>query len=394
MKSKNTQPEESVEDETFSLPIEKSVLCPLQLLELDLENPRLQTGTEIVAKTERDVIESLSEIAALDELVTSICTNRYLNLEPLIVLGKSASGPFTVLEGNRRLAAIKLILDPSLAEEVGISLPARIPAGVIASFQNILVHRVKRRQDSREFIGFKHINGPQRWDAYAKAKYVTEWYKSESDDEGGISIEEIAAKMGDNNNTMRAYIYAVLIIEQAEKADVWSLSDRPKTRGRFAFSHLYTALGREEFQHALGLTGGWSSRPSMSPIAKKHLKDLGEILGYLYGSISDDRTSLIKSQNPDLKDLGCAIARPEARVVLRNRGDLDQARDASKDADAAFNDALVAASLRLSRAIALLPRYSGGDEGVSKLVREIYEQADTLTTMVERKGSRRGKIGN
>jgi hypothetical protein len=218
MKSKNTQPEESVEDETFSLPIEKSVLCPLQLLELDLENPRLQTGTEIVAKTERDVIESLSEIAALDELVTSICTNRYLNLEPLIVLGKSASGPFTVLEGNRRLAAIKLILDPSLAEEVGISLPARIPAGVIASFQNILVHRVKRRQDSREFIGFKHINGPQRWDAYAKAKYVTEWYKSESDDEGGISIEEIAAKMGDNNNTMRAYIYAVLIIEQAEKA--------------------------------------------------------------------------------------------------------------------------------------------------------------------------------
>ena len=394
MKSKNIRPEESAEDETFSLPIEKSVLCPLRLLELDLENPRLQTGTEIVAKTERDVIESLSEIAALDELVTSICTNKYLNLEPLIVLGKNASGPFTVLEGNRRLAAIKLISDPSLAEEVGISLPSHIPANVIASFQNILVHRVKRRQDSREFIGFKHINGPQRWDAYAKAKYVTEWYKSEVGDEGGISIEEIANKMGDNNNTMRAYIYAVLILEQAEKANVWSLSDRPKTRGRFAFSHLYTALGREEYQQILGLTGRWSPHPSINPIAKKHIDDLGEILGYLYGSISDDRVSLIKSQNPDLKDVGYAIARPEARAILRNRGDLDQARDASKDADAAFNDALVAASLRLDRAIALLPRYSGGDDGVSKLVRQIYEQADTLTTMVERKGSRRGKIGN
>lgn len=394
MKSKKLQPDATETDESFSLPIGESMNCPLELLELDLENPRLQTGTEIVAKTERDVIESLCEIAALDELVTSICTNEYLNLEPLIVLGKNASGPFTVLEGNRRLAAIKLISDRALADEVGISLPERIPASVIASFQNILVNRVKKREDSREFIGFKHINGPQRWDAYAKAKYVTDWYKSEIDRADGISIDKIAAKMGDNNNTMRAYIYAVLILEQAEEGSVWTLNDRPKTRGRFAFSHLYTAIGRDEYQQALGLTNKWSSRPSLRPIPKKHLVDLGEILGYLYGSVSDGRVSLIKSQNPDLRDVGYAIARPEARAILRARGDLDQARDASKDADAAFSDALVAASVRLDRAIALLPRYSGGDESVDKLVRQIFEQADTLNTMVERKGSRRGKLGN
>jgi hypothetical protein len=394
MKSKKLQPDATETDESFSLPIGESVNCPLELLELDLENPRLQTGTEIVAKTERDVIESLCEIAALDELVTSICTNEYLNLEPLIVLGKNASGPFTVLEGNRRLAAIKLISDRALADAVGISLPEHIPASVIASFQNILVNRVKKREDSREFIGFKHINGPQRWDAYAKAKYVTDWYKSEIDRADGTSIDEIAAKMGDNNNTMRAYIYAVLILEQAEEGGVWTLNDRPKTRGRFAFSHLYTAIGRDEYQQALGLTNKWSSRPSLRPIPKKHLVDLGEILGYLYGSVSDGRVSLIKSQNPDLRDVGYAIARPEARAILRARGDLDQARDASKDADAAFSDALVAASVRLDRAIALLPRYSGGDESVDKLVRQIFEQADTLNTMVERKGSRRGKLGN
>jgi hypothetical protein len=394
MKSKKLQPDATETDESFSLPIGESMNCPLELLELDLENPRLQTGTEIVAKTERDVIESLCEIAALDELVTSICTNEYLNLEPLIVLGKNASGPFTVLEGNRRLAAIKLISDRALADEVGISLPERIPASVIASFQNILVNRVKKREDSREFIGFKHINGPQRWDAYAKAKYVTDWYKSEIDRAGGISIDKIAAKMGDNNNTMRAYIYAVLILEQAEEGSVWTLNDRPKTRGRFAFSHLYTAIGRDEYQQALGLTNKWSSRPTLRPIPKKHLVDLGEILGYLYGSVSDGRVSLIKSQNPDLRDVGYAIARPEARAILRARGDLDQARDATKDADAAFSDALVAASVRLDRAIALLPRYSGGDESVDKLVRQIFEQADTLNTMVERKGSRRGKLGN
>ena len=135
-------------------------------------------------------------------------------------------------------------------------------------------------------------------------------------------------------------------------------------------------------------------RPSVNLIAKKHLPDLGEILAYLYGSVSDGRVSLIKSQNPDLRDVGLAIARPEARAILRARGELDSARDAAKEPNTAFSDALVAVNLRLERAITLLPRYSGGDESVVKLVRHIFEQADTLMTMVERKGSRRGKLGN
>lgn len=394
MKSKQQRPSELLDADVFSLPVGESLLCPLDLLELDLQNPRLQTGTELNATSEKEVIETLYEIAALDELVTSICTNKYLNLEPFIVWGKSATGPFTVLEGNRRLAAIKLISDPALAAEIGVTLPPKISPAVVASFQEILVNRVKRREDSREFIGFKHINGPQRWDAYAKAKYVTDWYKGELGHPDAISIDEIAAKMGDNNNTMRAYIYAILILEQADESDVWSLSDRPKTRGRFAFSHLYTALGREEYQQALGLTKGWSSRPSLHPISKRHLPDLGEILGYLYGSVSDARVSLIKSQNPDLRDVGYAIARPEARSILKARGELDAARDASKDPNDAFSDALVAATLRLERAIVLLPRFSGNDERVSKLIRQIFEQADTLATMVERKDSRKVKVGN
>ena len=87
-------------------------------------------------------------------------------------------------------------------------------------------------------------------------------------------------------------------------------------------------------------------------------------------------------------------SRSPKRAILRARGELDSARDASKEPNAAFNDALVAANLRLERAITLLPRYSGGDDGVSKLVHQIFEQADTLMTMVERKGNRREKLGN
>ena len=369
------------------LEVGKATLFPTDLLQIDLDNPRLQTGADFTADSEEHVIEALADIAALDELVTSICTNKYLGLEPLIVYSASGKAPFKVLEGNRRLAAIRLINTPELADSLSIKIPSKINQEVLDSIKKVLVYRVANPEDARAFIGFKHINGPQRWDAYAKAKYVTEWYKKAK---GTIGINEIAAKMGDNNNTLRAYIYAILILEQAEDAQVWSIKDKYVTKGRFAFSHLYTALGREQYQEYLGLTDGWSDTPSLKPIKKKLINNLGEVLSYIYGSKSDDRQNLVKSQNPDLKNLGLSIANEEARLILWNRGTLDEAMDALKDPSDAFHDALISTNLKIARAIQLMPKYSGGRVEIDELISQIYEQADTLQTMNERK-MRRGK---
>jgi hypothetical protein len=297
------------------------------LLRLDFNNPRLQTGIDLEIKGEAELISVLSDIAALDELVTSICTNRYLNLEPLIVISNSDNGPFTVLEGNRRLAAIKLIQNPVMAQQLGITIPVPVQPEVLESIKNLLAYRVEKTEDARAFIGFKHINGPQRWDAYAKARYVTDWYKKSK---RTVGIDSIAAMMGDNNNTLRSYIYSVLMLEQAEEEELWTIKDRANT-GRFAFSHLYTAIGRKEYQVFLGLTDGWVDKPPLRPIKDKFLNKLGEVLGYMYGVKSDDRQALVRSQNPDLKLLGEALVNNRARQILKNRGTLDDALDELKD---------------------------------------------------------------
>jgi hypothetical protein len=364
----------------FSLPIGQLSQCPLELLRLDVGNPRLQTGNELSISTDNELLRVLVDIAAIDELVTSICTNKYLNLEPLIVIADNAHGPFRVLEGNRRLAAIKLIRDPSLADELGVKIPSPIRADVIASTDNLLVHRVAKPDDARAFIGFKHINGPQRWDAYAKARYVTEWYKNSPSGD----IDEIAAKMGDNNKTLRSYIYSILMLEQAEEAGAWSIKDRANV-GRFAFSHLYTALGRKEYQDRLGFVGGWTAKPSKAPLEADAVGRLAEILKFIYGSKSEDRPALVKSQNPDLKFLGEALANPRAYSVLANRGTLDEALDEMKDPSVAFQDALTSANLRLKRAVGLMPKYRGGSADIDRLVDEIYEQADTIKTNTDKK---------
>jgi hypothetical protein len=294
-----------------------------------------------------------------------------------------------VLEGNRRLAAIKLIENPALAKDLGITVPTPVRVDVLKTLKNVLVYRVAKAEDARAFIGFKHINGPQRWDAYAKARYVTNWYKNSK---GSIGVDLIAAKMGDNNNTLRAYIYSILILEQAEREGVWTIKDRSNT-GRFAFSHFYTALGRKEYQEFLGLTDGWSDKPPLKPIKQDFVEKVGETLSYIYGSKSDDRPALVRSQNPDLKYLGEALVSSRARLILKNRGTLEEALDELKDPSEAFHDALIAVNLRIKRAIGLMPKYQGGKTAIDRLIDEIYEQADTLKLMNNKK-RQRGRISN
>ena len=379
--AKNMNQKSVIKKIKADLPLHASENCPIELLQLDITNPRLQTGLDIEVKTEDDLISILADIAALDELITSIFTNKYLNLEPMIVISAEGSGQYRVLEGNRRLASIKLLRDPILAKRLGIKVPDPIPQDVIDSTNKILCFRVSSEDEARAFIGFKHINGPQRWEAYAKARYVTDWYKSAN---GKLKISEIAARMGDTNDTMRSYIYSMLTLDQAADAKVWTIRDRAN-KGRFAFSHFYTALGRKDYQEYLGIDNSLSDQPPLKPIVETKLKFLGEVLSYIYGSKSSDQPALVRSQNPDLKDLGLAIVNKDARMVLSNKGTLDEARDAMKNPNTAFHDAVITSNIRLKRALELLPKYDGSDSSVNAVVEEAFERADTLHTMTKKK---------
>lgn len=357
--------------------------CPTELLDFDYTNPRLSTGDDLVTPDEQSIICSLREIAALDELIQSICTNTYLNLEPLIVLGEE-TGPFTVLEGNRRLASIKLIKDRALARECKISIPSEISQDVYDSIQTVTIWRVEKRSDAQAFIGFKHITGPHRWDAYAKARFVADWYKNER--HNGLTVEAIARQLGDDSDTIRSYISAALILDQAEEERLFSKKDR-YNRGRFAFSHLYTALGRKEYQEFLGLSKGWNISPSYRPIKDYYLNNLKEVLLYLYGSKKDNRPPLIKSQNPDLKHVGEVIVNDVALQKIRGGVDLKTAYNEVRSPLAVFSESLVQASLKVEAAIAALSKYDGSP-GLLKIAEELRENVSILLLAMETKNKK------
>ena len=73
-------------------------------LRLDHKNPRLLEQSE--STNDSAIIGRLFRGAELDELLQSISTNGYLDIEPLVVTGDAED--LVVLEGNRRLAALRL----------------------------------------------------------------------------------------------------------------------------------------------------------------------------------------------------------------------------------------------------------------------------------------------
>jgi hypothetical protein len=141
----------------FGTPVKISV----ERLHFDPKNPRHAADPSSSVK-DSEIIRELIETSDIGELVQSIASNGYIDIEPMVVL-PSSSG-LIVLEGNRRLAAIKLLMDKKLQKDCNFACP-ELTSEVRKTLQNLTVYAVRKREDARDFIGFKHINGPHRWDA-------------------------------------------------------------------------------------------------------------------------------------------------------------------------------------------------------------------------------------
>ena len=323
----------------------------------DIKNPRL-VGEHLSGKADDiQIITKLAESADIAELVISIEENTFVDFEPIVVIG-DVNQKFRVLEGNRRLAAIKLLQDEGLAQRVSqvlkhlIQRPVR--QVVLDSIKKIPAVIVTDEADAQSYIGFKHINGPHKWTSFAKAKFVTALFKN------GTAIDEIARKVGDKNQTVKDLIAGMLVLEQAEEEDIFDVQDRTK-RGVFGFSHLYTALNRKEYRDYIGLKKDWTENLVKNPVSSGDVKKLKTVLQYMYGSKKDNVESVIRSQNPDLKRLGAVFSNPIATQVLQDTNNLETALEETEEKSAVFERTLIAASTQLQKASANVSNYNGAE---------------------------------
>ena len=207
----------------------------VERLKLDLRNPR---APDEQFASEDEILEYLLDFVDLDELIQSILSSGWLDYEPLIVLDHDN----IVLEGNRRLAALRMLRDGELRRRLKVNLDHEPSASALP--RTVRIRRVRSRSDARDYIGFKHINGAFKWDALAKAKYAAAWFHD------GYDIKQISRRLGDRHNTVVRLVNGWSVLHQSLSQGF----DLKKTTKRgFAFSHLYTGLARPNVRRFLGL---------------------------------------------------------------------------------------------------------------------------------------------
>ena len=364
------------------VPLENTAKISVDWLKLDRENPRL---VGISTRTnDESIVAQLYRGEELGELLQSISANGYLDIEPLIVWLDPVDQKFIVLEGNRRLAAIRLFREPALVDAIAkgerlkIGIP-KISKTVEASLAEVSVYRVLDRNAARSFIGFKHINGAAKWESYAKAKFAAEWYKS-----GNVSLEAISKKIGDRHDTIKRMVAAIYVLDQAEREELFSLMDRKITK--FNFSHLYTALSRSTYMTYLGLETAWSRYdPQPDPVPVDKLDRLREVLVWIYGSKEDDKEPVVQSQTPDIKNLGEAVASAEGLHILRAGGTLAEAHASTRPADETLSASLIRARSILREAANSLRGYDGRDQSLLNIAEDVSETAQTIYDRMRKK---------
>ena len=341
-------------------------------LAFDVRNPRLAEFSESPIQNEMDIMKILWDTEDVQELVSSIAASGFFRHEPLIVVEESDK--YVVIEGNRRLAAVRAIRNPEVARQVRANIPP-VSTDLLDSL-NRLPCLVDTREDTWRFLGFKHVNGPAKWGSYAKARYISWVYQT-----FGEPLLEIAQQIGDNHNTVQRLFRGLKVIEQAEAWDVFHREDR--WNRHFSFSHLYTGLSYPGISSFIGVVSEEAEDPNPVPAGKK--EELGELCVWLYGSKRKDAQPIIRSQNPHLRQLDAVLGNRSAIASLRNTRNLQASFTESRPATNRFEESLVAAMDNLREARAMLSDgYDGSGELLATAERVVALATDLQAEMIRK----------
>lgn len=343
-------------------------------LYFDVHNPRLVEFAISEGTSEDVILNTLWSEMAVDEIVLSILANGYFENEAMLAVKEK--GKYVVVEGNRRLAAVKVILKPDLLADSGMDkYKNRITPELVEKLTKSLpVIVLDSRENAWRYIGFKHVNGAAKWGSYAKAQYIATVHL-----EYKVSLDDIALQIGDTNKTVRKLYQGLMFINQAERNTSFKKDD--SYYGRIYFSHLYTAIQYDGFQQFLGIQ---SNVDSSNPVPSEKLNNLEECMCWLFGSKSKKVKPIIVSQNPDLKRLNKVLLSKEATEALRVTSDLLIAYDLSLDSSTVLYSSLVESRISLEKAMSKISSYKG-DIDTLKVSGSVANLADNIYNSLDRK---------
>ena len=173
---------------------------------LDTNNPRLPE--DINRHNEKVVINWMLESSTLLDLMGSISQNGFFEGEPIIVWLNE--GKNIVIEGNRRVAAVKLLLDPEIAttSESIVSKLSEEAKNKKNIPERLRVYQVTERDKIIDnYLGFRHVSGVKPWPVIAKARYLHGLLDAHPNKGSASVFKDLAKEVGSKSTYVKRLLY-------------------------------------------------------------------------------------------------------------------------------------------------------------------------------------------
>ena len=132
--------------------------------------------------------------------------------------------------------------------------------------------------------------------------------------------------------------------------------------------------GYENIRNYIGLSDDFESS---NPVPEEKLKNLQEVMDWIFGSKMRDVKRCVVTQNPDLRKLVEILGNDLSVSALKASGDINIAYDLTIDDNDALREALANARLALNKATSKVGSFTG-DEGLVRQSGTVLNLAQTV----------------
>ena len=311
-----------------------------QLL-LDPNNARLPPNVR--GKPEKRIIEYMLLEANLLDLMQAIAENDFFEGEQLLVV-PDGQNKYRVIEGNRRLAAVKLLRDPDLAT-VQQSRVKRVTAEAkYKDIKDLPCVVFDDEQEIHRYLGFRHITGVQPWNLRQKAEYLAslgqELFHNLPLDQ---ACRELAKIIGSRRDYVKRLLVGFRIYTTIKESGFFGI--RGLDDERFYFSNIADSLSRPNIATYLGV-----DMESDDPVGKLSIPHLRQWTHWLFETFGQNETRL-KGTSEDLSILSAILGNESAtRAFSEQKRSLQEAFELTTDLGDLFRRSIAKAVAGLEQA--------------------------------------------
>lgn len=328
----------------------------LSKLYFDPNNPRLPVQLQGECD-ESKIMDHMLKNENVQELVFSIGEMGYSDVEPLLVV-EVKTDEYIVVEGNRRLAALKLLNNPTLA---------KIRKNTIAEAVSNATHHPEAipcivypsREATLDYLGYRHITGVKDWGAREKAIYLDQLYNLHFSQGGSEETYKKLAKMIGSRADYVAKLHKALKLFEKANEDAYYGLDIDKED--ISFSWITTALGYNSIAQFIGLDTGINST-----IEDVNEKNYALLFTWLF-----DKKKQVVKESRQISQLAKIVSCEDAIKRLELGGTIEEALLYTSHPEEVFMNLLQNAKYDLKQAKDVIEQLSEEPSEADRLLVEI-----------------------